>query len=229
MGVSVLAVGVDPPTELFLERKGFLLQDEQASSTDDLCDLVISKGCDAVLFGTRSSFRGAAVACMRNRHLTQPAIRIENGARGSPGWMRNCIDFLDCGGDNFLPGPSNPEEVAYVLNVAIRRVSSGTREEIERFEHGNERLEVNLTTKRIRLNGVPFCALTALETIILLALARCKGVLRSEDFYEEVYWSTTQYTNIVEVLICRIRKKLGPAAPLLQTRRNSGYELVGRV
>ena len=72
-------------------------------------------------------------------------------------------------------------------------------------------------------------ALTAREYALLEFLCRRDGVVVSREEIAEHVWDETfdPFSNLIEVYVNRLRRKLGEEAgkPLLQTRRGSGYVL----
>jgi DNA-binding response OmpR family regulator len=73
--------------------------------------------------------------------------------------------------------------------------------------------------------------LTTKEYALLEFLARNAGRVVGRSEIAEHVWDETfdPFSNLIEVYINRLRRKLGDdaAKPLLQTRRGSGYVLVG--
>ncbi len=137
-------------------------------------------------------------------------------ARGR--WSEKMSGF-NAGADDYVTKPFEMEEVAWRLKALIRRASGHATPEIT---CGPLRLDTHAA--RVSLDGVPV-ALTAQEFRILSYLAhhRDKVVSRTE-LAEHVYdRNFDSDSNVIDVLIGRIRKKLG--VDLIHTVRGQGYRL----
>lgn len=95
-------------------------------------------------------------------------------------------------------------------------------------------LELNSPIGVIRVQGcqlwLPGCLdpimLTRRERSIVEALARRPGVVRSKrDLLDEVWGQVESNEHVVEVSVARLRKRLGPASPLIETVKRRGYRL----
>lgn len=87
-------------------------------------------------------------------------------------------------------------------------------------------LLIRALTADVYVDGEPM-KLTAVEWKIVAVLARNVGGLVARerilvDVWGEAYW---QEYHMLRVNVARIREKLGPARPLLETRMSLGYVL----
>jgi DNA-binding response OmpR family regulator len=222
---TILAIGLEPAASTFLEGKGFLLASEKSCSKDHLCALTAFGAHELVLLGRESRLGPGAVKRLRQRSITVPAIQVIEGPRNRP-WSLRCAEFLDAGGDDVLATPTRPEELAYAMSSVLRRAVLEHAKEYH-FQHEGQELEINIRSTQVRANG-RLIKLTCYETRLLLALAHCRGIA-SRKLLTRALGTDPFNTNIVDVLICRIRRKLRSASPLLVTRHGEGYELLGRI
>ena len=135
-------------------------------------------------------------------------------ARGS--WMER-VEGIDAGADDYLPKPFHHEELLARLGAIIRR-SAGQASPI--VESGSLRVDTRRAT--VTLDGKPV-SLSSLEYRALRYLLHNKGRPVSQgDLAEHVYGAEAEPdSNALEVLIGRLRKKVGPE--LIATRRGYGY------
>ena len=135
-------------------------------------------------------------------------------ARGS--WMER-VEGIDAGADDYLPKPFHHEELLARLGAIIRR-SAGQASPV--VESGSLRVDTRRAT--VTRDGKPV-SLSSLEYRALRYLLHNKGRPVSQgDLAEHVYGAEAEPdSNALEVLIGRLRKKVGPE--LIATRRGYGY------
>ncbi len=132
---------------------------------------------------------------------------------------REKVAGLRAGADDYLAKPFELEEMLARVEALIRR-SSGHASPV--LEWGELTLDVNTT--RLTLAGRPI-ELTALEFRTLTHLMRHQGqVISKTELTEHLYdQDFDRDSNVIEVLINRLRNKLGAA--LIKTHRGLGYQL----
>jgi two-component system OmpR family response regulator len=137
-------------------------------------------------------------------------------ARGR--WHDKLAGF-EAGADDFLVKPLHIAEVVLRIQALIRR-ASGHASAVLRCGA----LELDTHTSRFLLDGAPL-QLTAQEHKILAYLMHHpQRVVTRSEFWEHVYERDAEVdSNSVDVLIGRIRRKLG--AKLLHTVRGMGFRL----
>jgi DNA-binding response OmpR family regulator len=137
-------------------------------------------------------------------------------ARGD---VKSRVSGLEAGADDYLAKP-------FALAELLARVKAlGRRGPILRDRAANfGSVVVDFEARRVRLHGqtVP---LTARELAIVDLLASRRGRVVARDQLIECVWGdvTDSARASLDVLVARIRRKLGSSAGLLQTVRGIGY------
>ena len=135
-------------------------------------------------------------------------------ARGS--WAER-VDGIDAGADDYLPKPFRMEELLARLRSIIRR-SAGHASSV--VTSGD--LILDERQMKVSVRGVPI-ALSPLEYRLVAYLVLHRGrVVSQHELDENVHGHGEEHdSNALEVLIGRVRKKLG--TELIETRRGFGY------
>jgi two-component system, OmpR family, response regulator len=130
---------------------------------------------------------------------------------------RDRVRGLDLGSDDYVVKPFDLPELLARLRALIRRSVGEANPVIEFGE-----VAVNTATRTVLLNSEPV-SLTAREYALveMLALRRGKIVTRSE-LYDHLFAEDEEtLSNLLDVHVCNVRKKLGK--DFIQTRRGHGY------
>lgn len=135
-------------------------------------------------------------------------------ARGD--WSER-VEGIDAGADDYLPKPFRVEELLARLRAVLRR-SAGQASPILRAGG----LALDTRQMGVSLDGIPI-HLSPQEYRLLSVLLHHKGAVVSQgELADQIYADGIERdTNGVEVLVGRLRRKLG--AELIQTRRGFGY------
>ncbi|KPF45508.1 response regulator transcription factor [Rhizobium sp. AAP43] len=152
----------------------------------------------------------------RNANRRMPVLVLT--ARGN--WQER-VEGIDAGADDYLPKPFQMAELLARLRAIIRR-TAGQASPV--LEFGD--IAIDTRNKTVSLAGLPV-DLTPLEYRCLthLALHADRHVTQAE-LTEQLYAQDFERdSNSVEVLIGRLRRKLGRDA--ISTRRGYGYKMGG--
>jgi two-component system copper resistance phosphate regulon response regulator CusR len=177
---------------------------------------------DAVVLDVMLPLRDGVSVCrtIRQSGSTVPILMVT--ARDA---VEARIEGLDCGADDYLVKPFDFRELLARLRAIIRRGRQPLLP--ERVTVGT--LTLDTRARRVHL-GKREIPLTAKEYALLEYLVRRAGDVVSRLDIAEHVWDENYdpLSNVVDVYIQRLRRKLDPSSgeSLIRTRRGEGYQLV---
>lgn len=153
---------------------------------------------------------------LRKEKITVPILILTARSR----WQEK-VEGLEAGADDYLVKPFHYEELLARINALIRR-SAGLAHPV--LTHGN--IELDTVAQEVTVSGVKL-ELTAYEYKVLEYLMFRKGEVISKSvltahIYDEDF---ERDSNVLEVFIGRLRKKLDPDGTRkpIETLRGRGY------
>ncbi len=155
---------------------------------------------------------------LRERKIALPVILLT--ARSE---LNERLEGLNLGADDYLPKPFFIEELIARIHAVTRRATGAVQSILSVAD-----LTMNLLTREVR-RGDTRIELTPREFALLEYLMRSPGrVLTRPQICEQVWdYNFDPGTNLVEVYIQRLRKKIDGSASvkLLETIRGVGYRI----
>lgn len=131
------------------------------------------------------------------------------------------VEGLEAGADDYLTKPFHPEELKARVSALIRRAAGHAQPELEFGP-----LHIDLASQRVRLGGDEV-ELTTYEYKVLEYLTmHPEAVVTKTDLSEHIYAEDADRdSNVIEVFIGRLRKKIDPQGRLqpIETLRGRGY------
>lgn len=201
-----------------LEAQGFVV--DYSADGDEGGALATTRSYDAIVLDIMLPGRDglSILRQLRDQRATVPVLLLT--ARSA---LSERLDGLNLGADDYLTKPFYIEELVARLHALLRRASGQARTSLE---HGD--LTVDLLTREVRLAGEPV-ELTAREFALLTCLLRTPGRTLTRAQICEHVWSYhfDPGTNLVDVYVQHLRKKLGGAGrpPIIETVRGVGYRV----
>lgn len=127
------------------------------------------------------------------------------------------VDGIDSGADDYLTKPFQAEELIARLRAIIRRSAGQCSSLISAGA-----VSMDLKMMRVTVEGLPV-SLSPQEYKLLSYLLHHRGrVVPQSELAAQLYTLDTDYeSNVIEVVIGRLRKKLG--VDLIKTQRGFGY------
>jgi two-component system response regulator PhoP len=133
------------------------------------------------------------------------------------------VEGLEAGADDYLVKPFQPEELVARLRALVRRAAGGASRELSL---GPLRLDLVAQRAWVQDRAIH---LTAYEYRLLEQLATARGgVLSKQELADRLYpHDEDRESNVLEVLVGRLRRKLDPDGSLapIETLRGRGYRL----
>ena len=201
-----------------LEAQGFIV--EVSHRGDEGYTLATTRPYDVVVLDIMLPGRDglSILRNLRDRKVPLPVILLT--ARSE---LNERLEGLNLGADDYLTKPFFIEELIARIHAVTRRASGATQGILSVAD-----LSMNLLTREVK-RGRTLIELTPREFTLLEHLMRSPGrVLTRVQICEQVWdYDFDPGTNLVEVYIQRLRKKVDADAPvkLIETIRGVGYRI----
>jgi len=156
------------------------------------------------------------------RQLRRESIRVPVIILSAKATVDDRIKGLQAGGDDYLTKPFAFSELLARVQALIRRANDVS--EPTRLFVGD--LTMDLLNREVKRAGERF-ELQAREFALLEYLMRHAGRVVTKTMIMEHIWdySFDPQTNVVDVLVCRLRNKIDRSKNLIHTIRGVGYVL----
>jgi len=200
-----------------LEAEGYLVGSAQTGP--DGLSRAREPGWDLLVLDLRlPGLSGLEV--LRQVHLERPElpVLVLSARSDLPTKLRG----FELGAGDYVPKPFSLDELLARIRVQLRH-SRALSDEHSLVR--SSRLALDVARRQVRLGDV-VCDLSDREFRLLHHLVQHEGeVISRERLLAEVWgYSFDPGSNVVDVCVRRLRKKLGPEAPI-ETIRNAGYRL----
>ncbi len=201
-----------------LEAEGYSV--EQAADGRAGLALALGPSWDLVVLDLLLPGLGG-LEVLRELHRERPAVPVLVVSARSD--LPTKLRGFELGATDYLPKPFSLAELLARVRVQLRKTASS--DESGTLVRGG-RLTLDLARRQVRFDGT-ICDLADREFRLLHHLLLHEGEVVSRERLLADVWGYAFHpgSNVVDVSVRRLRKKLGPDAPI-QTVRNAGYRLV---
>jgi len=157
---------------------------------------------------------------LRDTDHKEPIILLT--AKGS---LEDKVAGLDAGADDYLTKPFELAELRARFRALSRKAKGYPREPLVVSD-----LTLNPNTREVHRDGQPII-LSRKETFLLEYLMKNHDRVVTRSMIANAVWDTetNQYTNVIDVFVNHLRKKidggLADARPLIHTIRGKGFKL----
>ncbi len=221
--MRILVIEDDPKLAAFIAgglKQGGFAVDHAADGLDGLALARQGHYAAAVVDLMLPKLDGLAlIGALRDERNRLPVIILSARAQ-----LDDRIRGLQAGGDDYLAKPFAFSELHARLQSLLRRSQPG--EAVTELRAGG--VSLNLLTREVTREGRRL-ELQAREFALLELLLRHAGRVLTKTFLLERLWdySFDPQTNVVDVLVCRLRGKVDRdfEAKLIRTVRGAGYVL----
>jgi DNA-binding response OmpR family regulator len=175
-------------------------------------------GFDAVVLDWMLPGMSGLDVCRRAREAGSDAAIVMLTARDD---VPDRVCGLDSGADDYLVKPFSVAELLARVRSVARRASS---QRSAMFVAGPVALDV--AARSVSVGGAAI-ELSARECDVLELLMRNRGRVMARGDIEEHVWGSrfVGTSNVVDVFVRRVRRKLRDASPILETVRGVGYRI----
>jgi two-component system, OmpR family, response regulator len=201
-----------------LTEQGFLV--ELCDHGDEAMERILDQPYDAIVLDIMLPGRDglSILKQFRKKGHATPVILLT--ARSE---LDERIEGLNTGADDYLTKPFYVEELTARIHAVLRRSSD---EQMSLLQAGD--ISVNVLTREVKRGGESV-KLTAREFSLLEYLMRSPGRVYTRTQILEHVWGYDfdPSTNLVDVHIQRLRKKVSPDKenPVIETIRGVGYRV----
>jgi DNA-binding response OmpR family regulator len=222
--MHILMVEDEPRVADFVRRglraEGWII--DHTATAEDALNLMRDAAYDVVLLDMMLPGMSGEELCrhLRSNRNNVPILMLS--ARGS---TEDRVNGLRHGADDYLPKPFDFDELIARIESLHRRMTRSTTPETDRILRVGP-LSFDAASMRLMLDGIEV-DLSTKERDVMVLLMRNAGRVCARERLLNAVWGleADPLTNVVDVTVSRIRRKMPGAADMIATIRNYGYRL----
>ena len=218
--MRLLIVEDEPTTRGFLERalkeEAFCVEAvENAESAESRASADVY---DAIVLDVMLPDRDGFTVCrrLRTRGIDTPILLL-SGRHG----LADRVNGLDGGADDYLAKPFAFEELLARLRAITRRGRSRHLDAI--LSYGP--IQLDRRTRRVTVDEKAVSLSRTEFRLLQYLLLNAEQPISREDLAHHVWGAIDAGSNVIDVFIGHLRKRLGAAGSLIRTIRRVGYSL----
>ncbi len=220
----ILMVEDEPRVADFVRRglraEGWII--DHAANAEDAMSLLRDAAYDIVLLDMMLPGMSGEALC---RHLRASRNNVPILMLSALGSTEDRVNGLRVGADDYLPKPFDFDELIARIESLHRRMTRSTTPEPDRVLRVGP-LSFDAASMRLMLDETEL-DLSTKERDVLVLLMRNAGRVCARERLLNAVWGleADPLTNVVDVTVSRIRRKMPRAADMISTIRNYGYRL----
>jgi two-component system OmpR family response regulator len=218
--VRVLIAEDDAATREVLERglREELFCVETVGDATSAEQRAIEGAFDAIVLDVLLPDHDGFVVCrrLRTRGIDTPILLLTG--RGS---VNDRVRGLDAGADDYLAKPFAFEELIARLRAVTRRGRTRHLETV--LSYGL--LELDPRVRSVKVAGTAVLTTHTEFRLLEYLMMRAEQTVSREELFQHVWERDSNPSNVIDVYVSYLRKKLGPAGVMVRTVRRNGYVL----
>jgi two-component system OmpR family response regulator len=218
--VRVLIAEDDARTRELLERglREELFRVETVGDATSAEARAIDGVFDAIVLDVQLPDHDGFVVCrrLRSRDIDTPILLLTGR-----GGVKDRVRGLDAGADDYLAKPFAFEELVARLRAVTRR--GRTRQFETVLSYGPVVLDPRVRT--VTVDGMPVLTSHTEFRLLECLMMRAEQTISRDELFRRVWDRDSNGSNVIDVYVSYLRKKLGPAGAMLRTVRRGGYVL----
>jgi two-component system cell cycle response regulator CtrA len=155
------------------------------------------------------------------RRIRAAGMKVPVLAMSDTALSHDRVQALDLGADDFQSGSCDIEELLARVRVIVRRAAGHANSVLR-----SGAVELNMDSHDVRVNGTSLSLPPREYSVLELLFLKQGTVLTKDMFLNHLYYGAEEpLMNTIDVILCRLRKKLAAAgvSTLIDTVWGSGY------